>query len=197
MPPTLAVENSYAAHQGGGSPVMVLPVPPPPCTMNCDSWRGVGVPPPPTSPQTVEHSSGSHIGWRRPPWSVAQPPPYAPPLPVLGSVPQPLPHAPPQPVLGSVAQPRWRVQNKCPVMHGRSACAVCAQCRRCRGLAHLVCLRQLCSQHATRCLNFAISSNDLAILDSTAAHRQPLLVPLPPSPLLTRGIQLLHWCTDH
>ena len=33
--------------KGGGSPVMVLPVPPPPpCTMNCDSWRGVAPPPP-------------------------------------------------------------------------------------------------------------------------------------------------------
>ena len=24
--------------------------------------------PPPTAPQTVEHPSGSHIGWRPPPW---------------------------------------------------------------------------------------------------------------------------------
>ena len=29
---------------------------------------GWGPPPPPTAPQTVEHPSGSHIGWRRPPW---------------------------------------------------------------------------------------------------------------------------------
>ena len=29
--------------------------------------EGGGVPPPPTAPQTVEHPSGSHIGWRRPP----------------------------------------------------------------------------------------------------------------------------------
>ena len=28
--PTLAVENSYAVYRGGGSPVMVLPVSPPP-----------------------------------------------------------------------------------------------------------------------------------------------------------------------
>ena len=25
-------------------------------------------PPPPTAPQTVEHPSGSRIGWQRPPW---------------------------------------------------------------------------------------------------------------------------------
>ena len=66
--------------------------------------------------------------------------------------------------------------------YGGSACTVCAQCRRGRGLAHLVCRRQLCSRHATRCLNFAISSDKPAILDSKAAHRQPLLVPLPPLP---------------
>ena len=30
--------------------------------------RGLGSPPPPTAPQTVEHPSGSHIGWRPPPW---------------------------------------------------------------------------------------------------------------------------------
>ena len=29
---------------------------------------GWGPPPPPTAPQTVEHPSGSHIGWRQPPW---------------------------------------------------------------------------------------------------------------------------------
>ena len=139
------------------------------------AWGGTGktmtgLPP----PLGAQHSCSPQPG------SVAQPPPHAPPLPVLGSVPQPLPHAPPQPVLGSVAQPRWRVQNKCPVMHGRSACAVCAQCRRCRGLAHLVCLRQLCSQHATRCLNFL--SNNLAILDFTAAHGSLCWCPCPPPP---------------
>ena len=36
-------------------------MPPPPS-------EGGGVPPPPTAPQTVEHPSGSHIGWRPPPW---------------------------------------------------------------------------------------------------------------------------------
>ena len=64
-------------------------------------------------------------------------------------------------------------------------CTVCAQCRCGRGMAHLV---QLCSRHATRCLSFAISSDNLAILDSTAAHGQPLLVPLPPSTPLTRSM---------
>ena len=42
--PTLAVENSYAAMlcTGGGTPIMVLPVPPPPlCTMDCDSTRHI------------------------------------------------------------------------------------------------------------------------------------------------------------
>ena len=28
-----------------------------------------GSSPPPTAPKTVAHPSGSHIGWRRPPWS--------------------------------------------------------------------------------------------------------------------------------
>ena len=42
-----------------------------------------------------------------------------------------------------------------------------------------VCRRQLCSWRATRFLNFAISSDNLAILDSTAAHQQPFLVALP------------------
>jgi hypothetical protein len=32
---------------------------------------GWGPPPPPTAPQTVEHPSGSHIGWRPPPWAGA------------------------------------------------------------------------------------------------------------------------------
>ena len=38
---------------------------------------GGGCPPPPTAPQTVEHPSGSHIGWRRPQWmrSPGAPPP--------------------------------------------------------------------------------------------------------------------------
>ena len=102
--------------------------------------------------------------------------------PQLGSVAQPPPHAPPPPVLGLVAQPRRRGQNRCPVIHGGSACTVCAQCRHGRGLAHLVCRRQLCSRHATRCVNFAISSDNLAFLDTAAAHQQPLLVPLPPLP---------------
>ena len=84
------------------------------------------------------------------------------------------------PQLGSVAQPQRMGQNRCPVIHGGSPAAVCAQSRRGRGIAHLVRRRQLCSRHATQCLNFAISSNTLAILDSTAAHGQPLLVPLPP-----------------
>ena len=26
-------------------------------------------PPPPTTPKRIAHPSGSHIGWRRPPWS--------------------------------------------------------------------------------------------------------------------------------
>ena len=30
--------------------------------------RGGGSPPPPTTPKTVAHPSGSHIGWRQPPW---------------------------------------------------------------------------------------------------------------------------------
>ena len=30
--------------------------------------RGGGAPPPPTAPKTGAHPSGSHIGWRRPPW---------------------------------------------------------------------------------------------------------------------------------
>ena len=102
--------------------------------------------------------------------------------PQLGSVAQPPPHAPPLPVPGSVAQPRRRGQNRCPVIHRGSARTVCAQCRRGRGLAPLARRQQLCSRQATRCLNFAISSDDLAILDSTAAHGQPLLVPLPPLP---------------
>ena len=38
--------------------------PPPPL-------EGGGGPPPPTAPQTVEHPSGSHIGWRQPPWPIA------------------------------------------------------------------------------------------------------------------------------
>ena len=43
----------FGSTKGGGVP------PPPPLR------RGVGVPPPPpTAPQTVEHPSGSHIGWR-------------------------------------------------------------------------------------------------------------------------------------
>ena len=42
--------------------------------------RGMGSPPP-TAPQTVEHPSGSHIGWRRPPWAgVKQPILILPPL---------------------------------------------------------------------------------------------------------------------
>ena len=86
------------------------------------------------------------------------------------------------PQLGSVAQPQRMGQNRCPVIHGGSPAAVCAQSRRGRGIAHLVRRRQLCSRHTTQCLNFAISSNTLAILDSTAAHGQPLLVPLPPLP---------------
>ena len=46
----------FGSTKGGGG------VPPPPLR------RGVGVPPPPpTAPQTVEHPSGSHIGWRQPP----------------------------------------------------------------------------------------------------------------------------------
>ena len=48
--------------QGLGQPRGEGGVPPP-------LRRGVGVPPPPTAPQTVEHPSGSHIGWRRPPWA--------------------------------------------------------------------------------------------------------------------------------
>ena len=50
-------------------------------------------------------------------------------------------------------------------------------------LQDVVCRRQLCSRRATQCLNFTILSDNLAVLDSTAAHRQPLLVPLPPPPL--------------
>ena len=45
----------FGSTKGGGRG------PPPPS-------EGGGVPPPPTAPQTVEHPSGSHIGWRRPPW---------------------------------------------------------------------------------------------------------------------------------
>ena len=45
----------FGSTKGGGG------VPPPP------SEGGGGPPPPPTAPQTVEHPSGSHIGWRQPP----------------------------------------------------------------------------------------------------------------------------------
>ena len=83
------------------------------------------------------------------------------------------------PQLGSVTQPQRTGQNRRPAAHWGSACTVCAQCRRGRGIAHLVRGRQLCYRHATLCLNCAISSDNLAILDSTAAHRQPLF-PAPP-----------------
>ena len=58
-----------------------LPPPPPPGSLAADrptrrpprfgstNGGGGGVPPPPTAPKTVAHTSGSHVGWRRPPWS--------------------------------------------------------------------------------------------------------------------------------
>ena len=48
-----------------GSPAADRPTPTPKVWVN---QRG-GRPPPPTAPKTVAHPSGSHIGWRRPPWS--------------------------------------------------------------------------------------------------------------------------------
>ena len=47
----------FGSTMGGGAP------PPPPF--------GGGSPPPPTASQTVEHPSGSHIGWRQPPCTEA------------------------------------------------------------------------------------------------------------------------------
>ena len=47
--------------QGLGQPRGGEGPPPPPF------GGGWGSPPPPTAPQTVEHPSGSHIGWRQPP----------------------------------------------------------------------------------------------------------------------------------
>ena len=41
--------------------------PPPP-----SEGGGGPPPPPPTAPQTVEHPSGSHIGWRQPPWTMCR-----------------------------------------------------------------------------------------------------------------------------
>ena len=94
-----------------------------------------------------------------------------------------LPHAPSPPVLGLVARPQKSGQSRCPVIHGRRACTFRAQCRDVAEDLHIVvCRRQLCSWCATGCLNFAISSDNLAISDAIAAHRQLCWGPSPPPP---------------